>query len=91
MGKVKKNVGKRQRELTLRKSTNEKKKNTPLKTMRFCGGNKNRNFRTGKEIVTCQLLVYSNVSDSVHPPPFKQSPSALSLAIFPGIALYSEL
>jgi hypothetical protein len=69
MGKVKKNVGKRQRELTLRKSTNEKKNNTPLKTMRFCGGNKNRNFRTGKEIVTCQLLVYSNVSDSVHPPP----------------------
>jgi hypothetical protein len=57
MGKVKKNVGKRQGELTLRKSTNEKKKpNTPLKTMRFCGGNKNRNFRAGKEIFTCQPL-----------------------------------
>jgi hypothetical protein len=25
--------------------------------MRFCGGNKNRNFRAGKEIFTCQPLV----------------------------------
>ena len=42
-----------------KESTHEKKPNTPLKTMRFCGGNKNRNFRAGKEIFTCQPLVIS--------------------------------
>lgn len=59
MGKVKKNRGKRQRELTLRKGTNLQKLNTPLKLMRFCGGNKKINFRAGKGIFCCQPLDYN--------------------------------
>jgi hypothetical protein len=61
MGKVKKNWGKRQRELTLRKSTNLQKLNTSLKLMRFCGGNKKTNFREGKEflVAICQPLDYN--------------------------------